>query len=102
MSLAVETLMKVVRSFTFCFHFFRKFFCFVITFYFCSCSLETLSTLKFAQRAKFIKNNVRYFNTVVDVIQLELGDGSIHSFPSNYQLFPFHFSNFLKLMVGLC
>ncbi|KAK8264162.1 hypothetical protein V6Z12_D12G090400 [Gossypium hirsutum] len=24
---------------------------------FCSCSLETLSTLKFAQRAKFIKNN---------------------------------------------
>lgn len=37
--------------------------CSYLTFYvgFCSCSLETLSTLKFAQRAKFIKNNVRNF-----------------------------------------
>jgi hypothetical protein len=32
----------------------------------CSCSLETLSTLKFAQRAKFIKNNVclSYFSSL--------------------------------------
>lgn len=32
---------------------------FVVCYAPCSCSLETLSTLKFAQRAKFIKNNVR-------------------------------------------
>ena len=45
-----------------------------------SCSLETLSTLKFAQRAKFIKNNVCdfscniFFSCIYDVVLLLVED----------------------------
>lgn len=43
------------------FNFYSTDLCVIISLASCSCALETLSTLKFAQRAKFIRNNVYQF-----------------------------------------